>query len=43
MDIRHEFWHGLGEFVVIIIGKNLRYVMLVISGRKYVLTVNLFF
>ena len=43
MDIGHEFRHQLGELVVIIFGKNLRYVMLVISGHKYVLRVNLFF
>lgn len=31
-----------GELVVIIVGKNPKYVMLVISGHKYVLSVNLF-
>ena len=43
MNIEDEFCHGLGVLVMIIIGKNLRYVMLVISAGKYVLTVNLFF
>lgn len=43
VEVGHEFWPRLGEFVVISIGKNLRYVMLGISGCKYILTVNLFF
>lgn len=41
INIGHKFWHQLGELVVIIVGKNLKYVMLIISGHKYVLRVNL--
>lgn len=36
INMGHEFYHKLGESVVIIIGKNLKYVMLVIPGHKYV-------
>lgn len=41
INMGHEFWHQLGELLVIIVGKNLKYVMLVIPGHKYVLRVNL--
>lgn len=41
INIGHEFWHQLGELVVIVVGKNLKYVMLIISGHKYVVRVHL--